>query len=1111
MKPVFSAGSSISASIVVALMLVTSALASAQVTTADLVGTIKDSSGAVVPGVTVTLTNDATGVSRSVTTSDGGTYIFTSLQPGRYRLTAELPGFRKVERTGVELQVNQRAQVDLDLEVGLVSESVLIQGTAPLLETQSSVLGSVIEEKQVQDLPLNGRNFVQLATLSTGVSGAGSGMRGTIMSGTRPDDLRPGTELFANGNRESSNNYLYDGIDNNTRLTLVIVVRPNVEAIKEFKVQTNLFSAEQGRNPGAQVNVVTKSGGNKFHGAIYEFLRNDRFDANNFFAERAGQQKPPFKQNQFGGAIGGPIAANKTFFFADYDGFRQTLGRVFVNTVPTLKMRQGDFSELPVAIYDPLTTVALPGGAITRQPFAGNVIPPSRWDPVTAKLMNAYPMPTSAALANNLVTTPSRTQDWNQFDVRVDHTHSERNNFLGRYSRSKTATTNPYTFAPVQLPGLSKAVGLGNEDTFAGPSALLGEHAVFGWVHVFSPRLILDSRGGYNHFNLDFTQADVAPGDQLGEQLGVPNANQQDQQNGIPIFSPGGYTGIGHSRSLPILRHEKTFQYVTNLIFAADKHTIKAGLDVRRRHMGEFQTNRGNGRFNFTPNITNNPANNTGGHVMASFLLGAPSLIEQDYLLADAAIRSTEYGVYVADDWRAAQKLTLNIGLRYELDTPPSEKSNLWASFDPATATVLVAGRNGVSDTAGVKTFKTAFAPRLGFAYQIASHTVVRGGAGIFWNTAGHGGNALRLQRHVPFGPIYSFNPGTQFVTRRVSDGFPTIPPLDLTLADNPSGSVIGVDPNYRPGYAEQFNLTVERELPGALLVKGSYVGNLGRHLDTTYNLNQAVPGSGPVNDRRPFFAVRPTLADVTWAVSDGTASYHALQLSATKRLTHGLSGLLSYTLGHSIDTVGQSFGGGADGPLPQDPRNRLADRGNSPFDIRHRLTIAWNYALPFGEGHRWLSGGGPAEYVLGGWQVNGINTFQTGLPFTPTLNAATVNTGTGSRPDRIGDGTLSNPTVDRWFDTSAFATPAAFTYGNSGRNILYGPGRVNFDFSLFKEFGIGITEGSRLQFRGECFNVFNTAQFDLPNAAIGAGNAGTITSIVGTPRQIQFGAKVIF
>ena len=462
-------------------------------------------------------------------------------------------------------------------------------------------------------------------------------------------------------------------------------------------------------------------------------------------------------------------------------------------------MRQGDFSEVGT-IYDPLTTVTQPGGTFTRQPFPGNVIPRERWDPVTAQLINAYPRPTTPALANNLVTTPTRTQDWNQFDGRVDHSQSANDSFLGRYSRSQTATTNPYTFPPVQLAGLSKAVGLGNEDTFAGPSELLAEHAVFGWSHVFSPRLLLDSRFGYNHFNLEFTQADVVAGEQLGEQLGVPNANQQDAQAGIPIFSPAGYTGIGHSRSLPILRRERTFQYVSNLTYAADRHTLKAGFDVRRRHMGEFQTNRGNGRFNFASNITNNPANNTGGHVMAAFLLGAPSLIEQDYLLVDAAIRTTEYSAYFSDDWRASSKLTLNLGLRYELDTPATETSNTWANFDPATATVLVAGRNGVDEAAGVRTYTKMFAPRVGFAYHLTPLTVVRGGAGIFWNTPGHGGNALRLHRHVPFGPIYSFNPGNQFVSRRVSDGFPTIPALDVTLADNPSGSVIGVDPELPAG-----------------------------------------------------------------------------------------------------------------------------------------------------------------------------------------------------------------------------------------------------------------------------------------------------------------------
>ncbi len=1090
------------------LLLLLSFTTSAQVTTADLVGTIKDNSGAVVSGAKVTLTNVATNVTRSLVTDGSGNYVFTGLQPGGYTLTAEAQGFRKVERTGLELQVNQRAQVDVDLQVGAVGDTVTITGSVPLLESQSSVLGSVIQERQVQDLPLNGRNFVQLAILSPGVSGAGSGMRGSIMSGSRPDDLRPGTELFVNGNRESSNNYLYDGIDNNDRLTLAIIVRPAVEAIKEFKIQTNLFSAEQGRNPGGQVNVVTKSGSNEWHGTGYEFLRNRSLDANNFFSNRARQGKPQFQQNQFGGAFGGRLIKNKTFFFGDYDGFRQNLGRLFVNTVPTVKMRQGDFSEITAGIFDPATTVQN-GTAFTRTQFLDNKIPQSRWDPVTAKLINAYPLPTTTGLANNLVTTPTRKQNWDQYDVRIDHTQNDRDSFFGRYSWSKTATINPYTFPAVTLPGVGKTVGIGNEDTFAGTSGLTAQHLVLNWVHVLSPRMLLDVRAGYARFKLDFTQADVAPGDKLGNKLGVPNANQQDAQDALPIFSPAGYTGIGHSRSLPILRRQNIFQYVGNLTYTGGAHTIKTGFDVRRRHLTEYQTNRGNGRFNFAPNITNNPTGNTGGHAMAAFLLGAPSLIEQDYLLSWVGLRGTEYSAYIGDDWRVTQKLTLNLGMRYELDTPYSEVANRWANFDPRTATVLVAGRNGVSKYAGINTFKKGFAPRFGFAYKVADKTVVRGGGGIFWNTAGHGGNTLRLQRHVPFGPIYSFSPGNFFVTRRVSDGFPTIPSLNLANADVPTGSVIGVDPNYQPGYAEQFNLTVEHELPQSLLLKASYVANLGRHLDTSYNLNQAVPGAGAVNNRRPFFGARPTLADVTWAVSDGLAAYHAFQFSAEKRLTAGLSGLLSYTWGHSIDTVGNSFGGGADGPLPQDPLNRRADRGNSPFDIRQRLTVAWNYSLPFGKGKKWLSEGGPAEYVLGGWQINGINTFQTGLPFTPTANTSTLNTGTGSRPNRSGSGTLDNPTIDRWFDTSAFATPAQFSYGNSGRNILYGPGRVNMDFSLFKDFRL--VEAVKLQFRTEFFNVFNHAQFDLPNAAVGAGNAGTITGIVGTPRQIQFGLKLVF
>ena len=498
------------------------------------------------------------------------------------------------------------------------------------------------------------------------------------------------------------------------------------------------------------------------------FSRNSALDAKNFF-DKPTDKIPPFKQNQFGGAIGGPIIKNKTFFFGDIDIFRQRLARTFVNTVPTARMRAGDFGELlagssPRQIYDPFTTRPNPDNPaqFLRDPFAGNVIPSNLWDPVTAKLMNAYPLPTSSALTNNLVTNPTKKQDWEQWDVRIDHQINESNNFFTRYSWSKTDTVSPLTFPAVQIPGVPVAIGIGNEDTFAGTAALTAQHIVVNWVHTFSPRVIADLRLGYNRFNLDYTQEGSDAGQPLGNLLGVPNANQHETAQAFPIFSPSGYTGAGHSRSLPIFRRENTYQVVGNISMNYSAHTIKTGVDVRRRQLTEYQTNRGNGRFNFSPNITNNPVNNSGGDAMAAFLLGAPSLIEQDYLLAWVGIRGTEYSFYIADDWRVTSKLTFNLGLRYELDTPYSEVADRWANFDPTTATVLVAGRNGVDKYAGVETWKKGFAPRFGFAYTMLNRTVLRGGYGIFYNTAGHGGNVLRLQRHVcPFRADLQLPPGT--------------------------------------------------------------------------------------------------------------------------------------------------------------------------------------------------------------------------------------------------------------------------------------------------------------------------------------------------------------
>ncbi|MEZ5351306.1 MAG: TonB-dependent receptor [Bryobacteraceae bacterium] len=933
------------------------------------------------------------------------------------------------------------------------------------------------------------------------------------MSGTRPDDRRPGTEIFSNGNREGSNNFLYDGVDNNDRLTLSIVLRPAIEAIREFKVQTNLYSADLGRNSGAVVDVVSKSGANEIHGSVFEFLRNSAMDARNFFNTK-GTPFPPFRYNQFGFSLGGPVVVpklyngrNKTFWFVDYEGFRRNLLNSIQTTIPTTGMRSGDFSGQPNNIFDPLST-RTDAGRTVRDQFPGNRIPAARFDPVTAKLINAYPTPTGAGLANNYLANLNLTQRWDQGDVRVDHQFTPNDNFFVRWSIQHTTTTAPYTFPDAQIAGIAKPVGLGNEDSFAGPAFNPTQHVVASYTKVLSPRMVNDLRIGFNRFVLDYTALGAEEGGALGNQLGIPNSNTHPLQTVLPIFSPAGFTGIGHSRSLPIFRRENSFQYTDNLTFTAGAHTLKFGGSIVRRQITEYQTNRGNGRFNFSPAFTDSRGSAPGasGNAMASFLLGYASLIEQDYTLAWTGQRGVETGFYIADDWRVSRKLTLNLGLRHEYYSPFTEVANRIANFDAATATVKIAGVDGVGARAGVNRDFKNFAPRFGFAYQVASNTVVRGGFGLFYNPSGNGGALLRLFRHIPFGPIYSVTPGDVNVGTRVSDGFPAAPTVNFEAAKNPSGGVIGISPTFTSAYAEQFNFSIQHELaPFQTVIKAAYVGNLGRRLSTTYDLNQPEPGPGAVNPRRPFFAVRPGLSVITYGVTDGLSNYNAFQLSAEKRMSAGLSLLLGYTWAHAIDNVGTEFGGGSG--TPQDRRCRSCDRSNSSFDLRHRFTLSYTYRAPF-----FRDAQGWTKTALGGWQFNGITTLQTGLPFTPGLANANTNGAGGSRPDSTGvDATLdsSQRTIRRWFDPAQFTRPNEIRFGNLGRNTLFGPGRVNFDLSMFKDFAI--RERGKLQFRAEAFNLFNTPQFAQPNATIGASNAGVISGIVGNPRQLQLALRLQF
>ncbi|MBK7930366.1 MAG: TonB-dependent receptor [Bryobacterales bacterium] len=1086
--------------------------------TAQLTGEVTDNSGAAAPGAEVAATATATGVERTVTTNDSGSYTIPFLAPGEYRIKVTKQGFQTISRDTVRLEVNQTARLDFTLTVGSVSETVQVTGAAPLIESDSSAIGQVVEKKAIEDLPLNGRNFVQLATLGPGVVGVGFGAKGTIMSGTRPDDLRPGSELFANGNREGSNNFLIDGIDNNERLTLAIALRPSVEAVQEFKIQTNLFAADQGRNAGATINVLTKSGSNEWHGSLYNFLRNDNLDAKNYFVPST-TAKPPFQQNQFGASLGGKIVPDKLFFFGNYEGFRRSQARTILSTVPTTEMRTGNFTNVR-DIFDPTTTVATAGVAsgFTRTPFANRMIPASRFDPLMARMIQAYPAPQNGALTNNYTAVLKDRQRWDQGDGRIDWNWNEKNTVFGRFSRQDTTTSRPSTFPNSRVPGFDQALGLGNEDTFAGDSTLHSFHAVTSWIRTITPTFIMEAKMGYNRFNLVFLQEGAAPGAQLGEKLGFKGSNQGPQSDGVPIISPGGYFGIGQTRSLPIFRINNTFHPRVDFTKLQGAHSVKFGFDARRRQITQYQTNRGNGRFNFGRTFTDNP-NSTGntGETMAAFLLGTPSTIEQDFTLVYPGFRITEYSFYLQDDWKVNSRLTLNIGLRYEYDTPVIEVANRQTNFDVTTGKLLIAGFNTDART-GVLPDRNNFAPRFGFAYRVRSGTVVRGGIGMFYNPSGSENVYIRRHRQLPFGPINiesinQFNPNP----RRVQDGFRPIPNLVFdTVANNPEGGMLAVIPNFRSGYTPQFNFQIQQQLPQELVAKIGYVGNVGRRLDTTYEFNQPTPGPGGPDPRRPLFTIAPRVPSVNYMVSDGLSNYHSLQASLERRFSGGLGLLSAYTWSHSIDTVQNAFGGAANGPIPQDRRCRHdCERGASGFDIRHRFTQSVNYALPFGKGRRMDFGGSrAANFALGGWDTNAILTLQTGLPYTPTLQTSVSNAG-GSRPDRLGEGTLDNPDPFRWFDTSfntagaVWGIPQQFTFGNSARNALYGPGRVNLDWSLFKNFQV--TENSRAQFRLETFNLFNTPQFDLPNATIGNPAAGRITATVGNNRQIQLALRFQF
>jgi hypothetical protein len=1077
----------------------------AQAVSGTIFGTVYDSSGAALPGATVTFANTATGSTRSVVSDPKGEYTAPLLPTGTYSVTAEMSGFKKTSMSNVHLGVDQKIRTDFKLELGQMTEAVTIQAETPLVQTGSSDLSVTVEGKTIESLPLNGRNFVNLTRTIPGIV---RGNPGSNIDGAGSLAWRASASFSANGQRPRDNNYMLDGVDNNETWLQTVVIFPSVDALDEFKLQTSTFSAEFGRSMGGVVNLQIKSGGNDFHGSVFEFLRNDRLDANNWFNNRAGRAKPKFSQHQFGGTLSGPILKDKTFFFADFQGMRIDQGQSYLSTVPSAKMRQGDFSEINRPIYDPLT----------GQPFPGNIIPQNRWDPAARKvLQDLIPEANTAGTRNtlgqninNYLITPATLRQDNQFDVKVDHAVSASNHFFMRYSFQKTHRLQPATL-PHGDAGTTFGAGDGN---------IKAHSFAFNDTHTFNARWLNEVRVGYSY--IAFLNSSIDYGENLANAVGIPGVNLNTVTSAFSQiqFEQGGSRNLGANGNQPLITNLGNLQIFDNVTHIRGRHTLKAGGSLTTRSREVLNADNIVGQFFFSQNQTSNCAgiasgcsvNANTGFDVASFLLGTARRKNRS-LFSDKPYleKRPEWAAYIQDDFRATSRLTLNMGLRWDMFVPWIEDNNLQSNFDPSTGMFVVASDdaviNGVHVGRYLQTYaKTDFGPRFGFAYDLTGdgRTTIRGGLGVFWNW-GVGGTSSSKATNPPFLQTTDIQANGGGSNLTLSTGLPPPPAVDPTL--RPNGTTRSVfDINYRDQYATNYNVNLQKQLGRDYMIEVAYVGSKGRHLTLKTDQNQAPPivGVTDQNVNRPFAKISPALRTVGTAESSGTLDYNAFLFKGVKRFSNGFSALVSYTFGKAIDLVSDN-----DGTVSLtnifDPSY---DRGPANYDVTHTLVASFLYELPFARKH-----------VLGGWQVNGIGYWRTGIPVNITQSGTMASTGlTNNRPNRIGDGMNSDPTIDHWFDPTAFQrTPdSTGTFGDAGRNIMRGPGVFNVDLSLVKNTKFGRVNS---ELRVEAFNVFNHPQFGQPNGQLGNAAFGTITA-AGNPqcgtcgtseRQIQAAVKLRF
>ena len=1058
--------------------------------TGTFAGQVSDPARKPIPNAQVRLIDQQTAIATVKVTGSDGYYTFPVAKPGTYSIEVSAPGFDAVARRDLVLQVQQTIQQDFTLQISGTRTEILVSGAIPLLNTETTEVGNVITEYSIEQLPLNGRNFSQLALL---VPGTNPGPVGGIRTqGNGNETQRAGAEVIADGSRGSFNLFLIDGLDDRDQSVGTLKVFPTLEGIQEFKVQVGNYDAGFASG-GAVVNVITRSGTNQFHGSAFEFLRNSDLDARQFF----DAAKPQFQQNQFGGAFGGPIRKNRTFFFADYQGLRIHSAASSILTVPTAAMRTGDFSAYPAVIYNPNSYNPATN---TRTPFQGNMIPQDQIDTVARNLLAIFPLPNLPGVTNNLRINPLQVDAQDQFDVRGDQVLGQRDTMFARYTWGRADITYPDT--PVLLNGAINPLAFAQGSTIAGSLTLNhapSQQATWQEIHQFTPSVANQLALGYTRFFLRVST--LAAGANIAQRLGLKGADTGQNAADLSSLTISGESGY-NSGSLPEVIPQNTWQLTDAVSYTRGAHNLRFGFSDVQNRFGFYQLSAPSGSLSFTGAYTNNPASASGtGAGFADFLLGLPiSSAKSAFPQGTPYLRYSEYGTFAQDQWRLTPRLTVNLGLRYDLFTPVSEQHNRLSDLFLASGMLVLAGQNGISSSI-LSMQKHDFSPRIGLAYRIDDNTVVRAAYGLFYfNEEGAGGSS-RLFINYPFAAQFTVSCSSTAPCLSTSSGIP-----QTVSANNLPTAVYQPTTNLTPNMQE-WNFTLERQLGAALVVRAAYVGSHGNHLNLNINENVATPGPGPVAPRQPY----PSYGTISAWEPRGFSNYDGLQLSAERRFSAGLSFLGAFTWSKSLDEgAGGNSSTGESRINIQNPRDVAADYGLSNFDYGRRFTLSFIYEPPFGHGRRFLSGMNRWENaVAGGWQLTSIVTAQSGAPFSVSLANPTANTGTFTRPNRVCDGNLPSDqrTIHEWYDVGCFVNPPPYTFGNTGRNVLIGPGLFTWDLGADKDFRLAETVG--LQFRSEFFNILNRANFGLPSGSIGSAAAGTITTVLTSARQIQFALRL--